>query len=81
MRNRTDIATLHKIAIEVQRLRTLAINDGSGSVASLLEAALNETRAELAHRGEPPDPYPVQRSQDYAPSGGSVGLVNLRSPP
>jgi predicted HTH domain antitoxin len=54
--NRPDIATLRKIAIEVQRLRTLAIKDGLESVASLLEVTLNETRAELAHRGEPPDP-------------------------
>jgi len=56
MSKRTDIATLHKIAIETQRLRTLAIKDGLESVASLLEGALNEARAELAHRGEPPDP-------------------------
>jgi predicted HTH domain antitoxin len=53
---RTDVATLHRIAIEAQRLRTLAIKDGLESVARLLEAALNEARAELAHRGEPPDP-------------------------
>jgi hypothetical protein len=33
MSNRPDIATLHKIAIEVQRLRTLAIKDGLESVA------------------------------------------------
>jgi hypothetical protein len=56
MKSRTDVITLHRITIETQRLRTLAINEGLESVAQLLEAALNEARAELAHRGEPPDP-------------------------
>ena len=56
MKSRTDVATLHRIAIEAQRLRTLAIKDGLESVAQLLEATLSEARAELAQRGEPPDP-------------------------
>ena len=56
MSNRPDDATLHKIAVEVQRLCTLAIKAGLESLASLLEGALNEARAELAHRGESRDP-------------------------
>jgi len=42
--NRPDIATLHKIGIEVQRLRGLAIKDGLESVASLFEGTLSEAR-------------------------------------
>jgi len=56
MKTRTDVITLHRITIETQRLRTLALNDGLESLASLLETTLNEARAELARRGEPPDP-------------------------
>ena len=56
MKNPADVTTLHKIAIEAQRLRTLALNNGLESVASLLETTLNEARAELADRGELPDP-------------------------
>lgn len=52
--SRTEV--LYRIAIELQHLRLVAMKERLVSIAAFLELALNEVRAELARRGESPDP-------------------------
>jgi hypothetical protein len=59
---------LRTIAVEAQRLRTLAGNAGADMLAYLLENVLHEARAELAKTGASLEPEP--------PQGGNV--VRLR---
>jgi hypothetical protein len=61
-------ASLRTIAIEAQRLRTLAHNAKADMLAYLLENVVHEARAELVKTGASPEPEP--------PQGGNV--VRLR---